>query len=75
MQGVVKLFDPLTGEGVVARDTDRSEYVFAAGALDGSLFRMLRQGQRITFELDANGRATTVRVGSEPDMGISTADV
>ncbi|HEY1740619.1 MAG TPA: hypothetical protein VGI86_18035 [Acidimicrobiia bacterium] len=75
MQGVVKLFDPLTGEGVVMSDTDRSDRVFAPNALEGSLFRTLRQGQRITFEVDGEGRATTVRVGSEPDMGISTADI
>lgn len=75
MQGVVRTFDPQTGEGVVISDADRSEYVLAAGALEGSLFRMLRQGQRINFALDAEGRATTVRIGSEPDMGLPTAQV
>src|SRR5262245_15697074 len=73
VQGVVKLYDPNTGEGVVTGDTDRAEYVFAEDALQGSLFRILRQGQRITFELNGRGQATTVRVGSEPDMGLSTA--
>lgn len=75
VQGVVKLYDPLNGEGIVTSDTDRVDRVFAPGALEGSLFRLLRQGQRITFEVDGDGRATTVRVGSEPDMGISTADI
>ncbi|HUV09759.1 MAG TPA: hypothetical protein VMX12_02205 [Acidimicrobiia bacterium] len=75
MQGVVRTFDPQTGEGVVISDADRSEYVLATGALEGSLFRMLRQGQRINFELDADSRATTVRIGSEPDMGLPTAQV
>jgi len=75
MQGVVRTFDPQTGEGVVISDVDRTEYVLAGGALEGSLFRMLRQGQRINFELDAEGRATTVRIGSEPDMGLPTAQV
>lgn len=75
MQGVVKLYDPLTGEGIVMRDTDRTDHVFAPGALEASLFRLLRQGQRITFELDDAGRATTVRLGSEPDMGLGTADI
>ena len=75
MQGVVKMFDPATGEGIVVKDTDRSEYVLAAGALEGSLFRMLRQGQRINFEVDGDGRATHVRIGSEPDMGLPTAQV
>ena len=75
MQGVVRTYDPQTGEGVVMRDTDRSEYVLAAGALDGSLFRMLRQGQRVNFELDGEGRATTIRIGAEADMGLPTAQV
>ena len=75
MQGVVRTYDPQTGEGIVVRDTDRTEYVLAADALAGSLFRMLRQGQRVNFDVDAAGRATTVRIGSEPDMGILDAEV
>jgi cold shock CspA family protein len=75
VQGVVRTYDPQTGEGIVVRDTDRSEYVLAGDALTGSLFRMLRQGQRVNFELDADGNATTVRIGSEPDMGILDAQV
>ena len=75
MQGVVRIYDPQSREGIVVRDTDRAELVLAADALEGSIFRMLRQGQRITFELDADGRATTVRIGSEPDMGLPSAQV
>ena len=75
MQGVVRIYDPQSREGIVVCDTDRAEIVLAAGALDGSLFRMLRQGQRIVFELDADGRATRVRIGSEPDMGLPSAQV
>lgn len=75
MQGVVRMYDPQTGEGVVMRDTDRAELVLAANALEGSLFRMLRQGQRVNFELDADGRVTRVRIGSEADMGLPTAQV
>ncbi len=57
MQGVVKAYDPASGEGVVVSDTDRREYVLAAGSLEGSVFRMLRQGQRVVFDLDDSGRA------------------
>ena len=57
------------------RDTDRAEFVLAADALEGSIFRMLRQGQRVIFDLDADGRATRVRLGSEVDMGLPTAQV
>ncbi len=69
MQGVVKSYDPGTGEGVLMRDTDRSEYELAADALEGSVFRMLRQGQRVVFDLDPAGRAVGIRLGSEVDMG------
>lgn len=69
MQGVVKSYDPDTGAGVVIRDTDRNEVDLAADALAGSIFRMLRQGQRVLFDLDADGRATRLRLGSEIDMG------
>ncbi len=69
MQGVIKSYDPGTGDGVVVRDTDRSELELSRAALEGSLFRMLRQGQRVVFDLDADGRATALRLGSEVDMG------
>jgi CspA family cold shock protein len=75
MQGTIKMFDPATREGIVVRDSDREELVLATDALDGSIFRMLRQGQRIVFELDGSGRATRVRVGSEPDLGLPTAEI
>lgn len=68
MQGVVKSYDPETGEGVLVRDTDRAEHELASDALVGSMFRMLRQGQRVIFDLDAGGRATRLRLGSEVDM-------
>lgn len=69
MQGVIKAFDPATGVGSVVSDTDRTEYELAPGALVGSIFRMLRQGQRVVFDLDAEGRAERIRTGSEVDMG------
>ena len=75
MQGVVRVFDPISGEGIVVNETDRAELAFASNALEGSLFQTLRQGQRINFDLDADGRATRVRFGSEIDMGLPTAQV
>ena len=69
MQGVIKSYDPGTGDGVVVRDTDLSEYDLATHALAGSVFRMVRQGQRVRFELDETGRATRLSLGSEVDMG------
>ena len=69
MQGVIKSYDPGTGEGVVVRDTDRTEYDLSKDALTGSVFRMLRQGQRVVFDLNEAGLATRLRLGSEIDMG------
>lgn len=69
MQGVVKSYDPGTGVGVVVADTDLAEYELADRALDGSIFRTLRQGQRVVFDLDGSGRAAGVRMGSEVDLG------
>jgi len=71
VQGVIVAYDPATGDGVVVSDVDRSRYDLASDALVGSLFRMLRQGQRVTFELDGSGRATTIRTGSEADLGLT----
>jgi len=68
VQGVIKSFDPASGDGVVMCDTDMADYELATDALAGSIFRMLRQGQRVVFDLDASGRATRLRLGSEVDM-------
>jgi CspA family cold shock protein len=69
VQGVIKAYEPGTGLGVVMCDTDLADYDLAADALAGSIFRMLRQGQRVVFDLDGEGRATRLRLGSEIDMG------
>jgi cold shock CspA family protein len=69
VQGVIKSFDPASGDGMVVADTaDLPEFDLASDALEGSIFRMLRQGQRVVFDLDADGRATKLRLGSEVDM-------
>ncbi len=75
MQGVVRVYDPLSREGLAVRESDRAELAFAPSALDGSLFQTLRQGQRINFEVDADGLVVNVRLGSEVDMGLPTAQV
>ena len=51
-QGVVKSYDPNTGNGIILLDTDKTEVFITAGSLKGSIFRTLRQGQRINFELE-----------------------
>ncbi len=66
VQGVVKVYDPITGVGVVVLDEDKSEVYLRPGSLQGSIFRMLRQGQRILFELETDGDnryVSSVKVG------------
>ncbi len=68
MQGVVKVYDPATGIGVIRRDGDGAEVDLRPGSLEGSLFRMLRQGQRIVFDgVDDNGSlvASNIRFGAD----------
>ncbi len=69
MQGVIKSYDSGTKVGVVISDTDLAEYDLAEDAIEGSIFRTLRQGQRVVFDLDGSGRAAAVRMGSEVDLG------
>lgn len=69
VQGTVKSYDPATKDGVLMSDVDFAEYDLSPVALEGSIFRMLRQGQRVVFDLDDDGRATHLRLGSEIDMG------
>jgi CspA family cold shock protein len=67
-QGVVKTYDPVTGAGIVIRDDDRSEVFLRPGSLDGSIFRTLRQGQRLVFDtVEEEGAqfVVTVQVGQE----------
>jgi hypothetical protein len=69
VQGVIKSYDPGTKEGIVVTDTDLVEVDLATDALVGSVFRLLRPGQRVVFDLDGEGLATRLRLGSEVDMG------
>jgi len=69
LQGVVKSYDPISGDGTVLTDTTLTEYELSRDALQGSIFRMLRQGQRVVFDVDDQELAVRVRMGSEVDMG------
>ena len=51
-QGVEKTYDPNSGSGIVILDTDKSEVYIQAGSLKDSIFRTLRQGQRINFDIE-----------------------
>jgi len=69
VQGVIKSYDPQSRTGVVVDDVGRAEYDLALDALEGSIFRMVRQGQRVVFDLNKQGLAAQLRLGSEVDLG------
>ncbi len=68
MQGVVKVYDAATGIGVILGDGGTGEVLLRPGSLEGSLFRMLRQGQRVVFDVvDEDGTlvANNLRFGAD----------
>ena len=67
-QGVVKAYDPNTGNGIIILDTDKTEVYLTPGSLKGSIFRTLRQGQRINFDIKDDDSLKTVhnvRIGQD----------
>tara|TARA_B100000902_G_C27196305_1_gene856668 strand:- start:401 stop:616 length:216 start_codon:yes stop_codon:yes gene_type:complete len=65
-QGVVKSYDPNSGSGIVILDTDKTEVYIKPGSLKDSIFRTLRQGQRINFEIqiiEENKIVKNVKIG------------
>ena len=67
MQGVVEAYDAASGIGSIIGD-DGTVVDLKPGSLDGSMFRFLRQGQRLIFDLeDAETApyATNLKFGSD----------
>ena len=67
-QGVVKSYDPNTGNGIIILDTDKTEVYLTPGSLKGSIFRTLRQGQRINFDIkeeDSLKSVHNIRIGQD----------
>jgi cold shock CspA family protein len=67
-QGVVKTYDPVTGYGIVVPDEGDDEIYLRPGSLTGSIFRMVRQGQRVVYDLtteDGRQYAGNLRVGQD----------
>ncbi len=51
-QATVKLYDSLTKTGTLLADDGQTEFAIDAKSLEGGMFRFLRPGQRVTFDLD-----------------------
>jgi hypothetical protein len=66
-QATVKTYDSLTRSGVLVADDAEKTYEIDSDTMDSSpMFRFLRPGQRVTFDLVAEGseqRVRNVRIG------------
>ena len=65
-QATVKSYDSAARSGVLVADDGVTEYEVDAAAMESGMFRFLRPGQRVTFDLeDAAGRrvARNLRIG------------
>ncbi len=65
-QATVKSYDALTRSGVLVADDGVTEYPIDAVAMDSGMFRFLRPGQRVTFDLLEDGgraRPRNLRIG------------
>ncbi len=51
-QATVKLYDSLTRTGTLLADDGETEFPIDERSLEGGMFRFLRPGQRVTFDLD-----------------------
>jgi cold shock CspA family protein len=65
-QATVKRYDSITRTGVLLSDDGGTEYAIDPVSMDSGIFRFLRPGQRVTFDLiDEDGKKVTrnLRIG------------
>jgi cold shock CspA family protein len=65
-QATVKRYDSITKTGVLVADDGTTEYEIEPEAIDSGMFRFLRTGQRVTFDLvdeEGSARARNLRIG------------
>lgn len=62
-QATVKRYDSITRSGTLVADDGVTEYAIDAEAMDSSMFRFLRPGQRVTFEVTDTGAVRNLRIG------------
>jgi cold shock CspA family protein len=60
-QATVRRYDSITRTGVLVADDGTTEYEIDAEAMDSGMFRFLRPGQRVTFDLVDTGDETRIR--------------
>lgn len=65
-QATVKRYDSVTRTGVLLSDDGATEFAIDPVSMDTSMFRFLRPGQRVTFDvISEDGREVTrnLRIG------------
>jgi cold shock CspA family protein len=65
-QATVKAYDSVTRTGRLVSDDGKIEYVVDAEAMDSGMFRFLRPGQRVTFDLvddEGEQKLRNLRIG------------
>ena len=65
-QATVKAYDSVTRTGTLVADDGETELPIEPEAMDGGMFRFLRPGQRVTFDLverDGARVARNLRIG------------
>ena len=65
-QATVKTYDSLTRTGTLVSDDGSQEFEVDGAALDSGMFRFLRPGQRVTFDLvETEGKSSirNLRIG------------
>ena len=65
-QATVKTYDSISKTGSLVADDGTTEFAIDATSIDGGMFRFLRPGQRVTFEVEEQeGRplARNLRIG------------
>ena len=65
-QATVKSYDSITRTGVLVGDDGETEWSIEPESLEGGMFRFLRPGQRVTFDLRGEGdskKVANLRIG------------
>ena len=60
-QATVKTYDSLTRSGTLVSDDGSKEFEIDGSAMDSGMFRFLRPGQRVTFDLVETEGRTAIR--------------
>lgn len=61
-QATVKTYDSITRTGVLVSDDGEQTYRIDGAGMDSSMFRFLRPGQRVTFDM-VDGKPMNLRIG------------